>query len=108
MRLDYLALILSMAIVTFATRIAGIVALRRAPAGWMPLRVLRYIPVAMLTSLVVGAVLMPGGRLHFSLKNEYLLAGLVCCAAAHLTRNVLATVAVGIAAVLGLRALLGG
>jgi len=66
---------------------------------------LPFVPVATLTAIVVPALLRPGGRWDVSLGNARLLAGAVAVAVAAVTRNVLATIALGFAALLLLQAL---
>ncbi|MBA1274382.1 AzlD domain-containing protein [Stutzerimonas azotifigens] len=68
---------------------------------------LHYVPVAVLTAIVVPAMLMPTGELELHWRNAYLLAGLLAIAIAALTRNLLATIAGGLLAFFLLRWCLG-
>jgi len=96
---------LAAGLVTFAYRVSFIAAEGRvALPAWFR-AMLPFVPVATLTAIVVPALLRPGGRWDVSLGNARLLAGAVAVAVAAVTRNVLATIALGFAALLLLQAL---
>ena len=59
---------------------------------------LKFIPPAVLTAITLPAVLLPKGDWHLSLANPYLVAALFSLAAGIVTRNLLATIAIGLAA----------
>jgi len=59
---------------------------------------LRFIPPAVLTAITVPAVLLPDGHWQLSAANPYLIAALVSLAAGIVTRNLLATIGIGLAA----------
>jgi branched-subunit amino acid transport protein len=61
-------------------------------------RVLRMIPPAALAALVLPAFVRPGGE--FDLTQPRLFAGLIATAVAFKTKNVLVTLAVGMALVI--------
>jgi len=61
-------------------------------------RALRYVPVAVLTALIVPDLLAHGGGLDLGLSNARLWAGVAAIVVAWRTRNVVATVAVGMGA----------
>ncbi len=67
---------------------------------------LKFIPPAVLTAITVPAVLLPKGDWQVSLANPYLVAALLSLAAGILTRNLLATIAIGLAAFFAHRLLL--
>jgi branched-subunit amino acid transport protein len=69
--------------------------IRMAP--WFE-QALKFIPPAVLTAITLPAVLLPKGDWHVSLANPYLAAALLSVAAGTLTRNLLATIAIGLAA----------
>lgn len=88
-------LILGMLAITFATRYSFF--------AWPNLRFprlieqgLHYVPVAVLTAIVVPGMLMPEGEWALDWRNAYLLAGLLSIAIAALIRNLLATIAGGL------------
>jgi branched-subunit amino acid transport protein len=58
-------------------------------------RALRLAPPAVLAALIFPELLMPDGQLDVSLVNARLIAGLVAAVVAWRTRNVLATIVVG-------------
>lgn len=59
---------------------------------------LKFIPPAVLIAITVPAVLLPRGQWHLSLSNPYLIAAAVTTAAGIVTKNLLATIAIGLAA----------
>jgi branched-subunit amino acid transport protein len=68
---------------------------------------LRYIPPAVLVAITVPAVLLPRGEWFVSWTNPYLVAALVATLAGILTRNLLATIAIGLAAFFAFQMLSG-
>ena len=99
-------LILGMLAITFLTRFSFF--------AWPDLRFARaikqglhYVPVAVLTAIVVPGMLMPEGELWLDWRNAYLLAGLLAIVVAALTRHLLATIALGLLSFFLLRWALG-
>jgi branched-subunit amino acid transport protein len=91
-------LIAGMAAVTFGVRyVLFALADRLRLAPWIEAG-LKFIPPAVLTALVLPAVLLPKGDWYLSLSNPYLLAALATAAAAVLSRNLLAAIVAGLAA----------
>ena len=89
---------------TFAMRASFLAAASRlATVPPFAQRLLRQIPPAALASIVVPALLRPGGEL--GLFQPRLAAGLLAAAVAWRTRNVGLTLAVGLLALVGLQAL---
>ncbi len=66
-------------------------------------RALRYAPAAALMAIVVPDLASVHGAVSISIGNPRLVAGLVAFALAATTRNILATIAGGMAALLLLR-----
>jgi len=64
--------------------------------GWLR-RALRFVPAAALAALVFPALTYTGPELNISLHNPRLLAGLLSALVAWKTRNVLWTLAAGMA-----------
>ena len=95
-------LIAGMAAVTFGIRysmfaVAGKV---EFPAGLV--NALKYVPPAVLTAIVVPAVLMPGGdKLDLSYTNAYLVGALVAGVIGWYSKNLLLTIVVGMVVFLG-------
>ena len=95
-------LIAGMAVVTFGIRysmfaVAGKV---EFPAGLV--NALKYVPPAVLTAIVVPAVLMPGGEeINLSYTNAYLVGALVAGVVGWSSKNLLLTIVVGMTVFLG-------
>jgi len=95
-------LIAGMAVVTFGIRysmfaVAGKV---EFPAGLV--NALKYVPPAVLTAIVVPAVLMPGGEeINLSYTNAYLVGALVAGVVGWTSKNLLLTIVVGMTVFLG-------
>jgi len=94
-------------LLTFGTRLVFIaLAERVSMPPWFE-RGLRFVPVAALTAILVPEILKPEGNLDLSLGNARLLAGALAVLVAWRTKNVLLTIAVGMAALLILQAAFG-
>lgn len=90
--------ILGMAIVTYAARVAPLVALRGEVAPWLR-RWLEYVPVAVFTALLLPPLLLKThGEAQTLALGPALPAGLIGAVVAWRTGNVLATIAAGLAA----------
>jgi branched-subunit amino acid transport protein len=96
------AAILVVGLGTFALRASFLFLFERL--GGVPARVetaLGFVPAAVLSALVVPAILAPDGSLSV-LGNDRLLAGVLAAVAAWYTESILATIVVGMAAVVAL------
>ncbi|TEB06099.1 Branched-chain amino acid transport protein (AzlD) [Pelotomaculum schinkii] len=102
MRSEIFLIIAGMAIATLFTRFACLALFRRNGVPVWLEKWLKHVPTAMLTSLIIPVLLLPGGKLDLSLNNHYLLAGCAAALAAYKTRNVLATMSLGLAVMLSL------
>jgi uncharacterized membrane protein len=92
--------ILAMAAVTFGIRAGGLLLAERLPTTGFIALWLKHIPGAVLAALVAPAIANGG-------PDEW--AAAVCAALAYaLTRNILATIVVGVVAVVIARHLIGG
>lgn len=92
---------------TYATRLSFILLFERmgVPAGVR--RALRFVPPAVLSAIIFPELLLANGGLELSTGNLRLLAGILAALAAWRTRNVLLTIAIGMAGLLLLQALAG-
>lgn len=91
------ALVLGMAIITFAIRYTLFAVGHRVRFNPLVARALTYVPVAVLPAIVVPVMLMPDGQgLQLSLDNDYLVGGIAAIIIAARWRNLLATIAGGI------------
>jgi branched-subunit amino acid transport protein len=93
-------------LVTFATRLSFIALLGRAEAPPLLARALRFVPPAVLSAIILPELLLRRGVLRVDLGNERLLAGTLAALVAWWTKSVLATIAVGMAALWILQAAL--
>lgn len=73
MRTDMLLLVIGMGVVTYITRRFFIGAAKHAPLHPMVIRLLEYVPVAVLSVLVVPAIVAPEQRLALSLSNVFII-----------------------------------
>jgi branched-subunit amino acid transport protein len=92
---------LAMGAVTYATRVTMIALLGRQLPPLLQ-RWLRYVPAAVLAALIAPAALMPQGRLEW---GPHVPSVAIATIVAWRTRNVFATIVVGMAVFYGLRAL---
>ncbi|MGB1110788.1 MAG: AzlD domain-containing protein [Gammaproteobacteria bacterium] len=96
-------LIAGMVVVTLGVRYPVLALMSR----WrMPVRVqqaLEFVPVAVLSAIVMPMILAPGGELSLSLGNAHLLAAVVAIGVSAMTRNLLMTIGLGMGVFLVLR-----
>ena len=92
-----IGLILGMAIITFAIRYTLFAVGHRVRFSPLVVQALTYVPVTVLSAIVVPVMLMPEGEgLQLSLHNHYLVGGVAAILIAARWRNLLATIAGGI------------
>ena len=91
---------------TYGLRVAFLA--RGTPGALPPLaqETLRFVPAAVLSALILPALLQPAGALDLSTGNARLLAGILAALVAWRTRNALVTVGSGMAALWVLQAVL--
>jgi branched-subunit amino acid transport protein len=82
-------------VLTFLTRFSFIAISGRwyPPAGFR--RALQFVPVAVLTAIIVPELFAEGGKLAFSPINPRFIAAAVALAVAAKTRNTILTIVVG-------------
>ena len=105
MRSEVLLIIIGMAFVTYLTRIGALALFRFTGVPTWLNRWLKYVPVAILTSLIVPSLLLPKGYLNISLNNHYLIAGIAAAFVAYKSRNIIATLGLGMSIMLVLKLL---
>lgn len=99
-----LMLIIGMAVVTFAVRYPVLALVSRMPLPPPVLRAMRFIPPAVLTAIIVPAVLMPDGTtLNLQVRNSYLIASIVAGLVAWRSQHLLLTIIVGMVTFMGWR-----
>jgi branched-subunit amino acid transport protein len=91
---------------TFLTRLSFIALAGRWDAPPLFRSALRFVPVAVLTAIILPELVMPGGSLDISLTNPYLLAGLIAIFVAWRTKNTVLTIVIGMAAFWVLQAII--
>lgn len=88
---------ISVGILTFLTRFSFIALLERWQAPLIVQRALRFVPVAVLTAIIIPELVLNTGKLDVSPTNLRLLAGLVAVLVAWKTKNVVWTILAGMA-----------
>jgi branched-subunit amino acid transport protein len=96
--MSWLPVIAVAGLLTFATRLSFIGILHRVEMPPVLKRALRYVPPAVLSAIVFTEVLVRDGKTDLSPGNFRLLAGAIAAVVAWRTRNVLLTIATGMAA----------
>jgi branched-subunit amino acid transport protein len=91
--------ILVVAVLNYLSRLSFIALFARVEMGPFVARALRYVPAAMLTAIVVPAVVFTApATLAFSYTNPKLVAALVAALVAWRTKSATATMVTGMAA----------
>ncbi|MBN1882588.1 MAG: AzlD domain-containing protein [Deltaproteobacteria bacterium] len=103
MRIEILLTLLGMGAVTYLTRVLFIVFLDDEKLSPFVKRCLRFVPVAVLTSITIPLVAAPGGTFSPTWNNPYFLAGFLTAGLAAVTRNLVVTVVGGIGFILLLK-----
>ena len=100
-------LIFGMMLVTFGVRYPVLAVVGRIRLPDSVIRALRYVPVVVLTAIIIPAMLFQDGEVTVALDNAYLVAGIFSAAVAWRTRNLLWTIGLGMAFFLLWRGVLG-
>ncbi len=103
---DIWIIMIAVGILTYLTRLSFILLLDKWQPPEIVTRALRYVPVAVLTAIIVPELVVVDNTLDFSLGNARMLAGLVAILVAWRTKSALWTIAAGFAAFLLLNAIL--
>jgi len=100
--MNELYLIAGMLLVTFTIRYSMFALAGRVEFSEPLRQALAYVPPAVLTAIIVPAVLMPTGPgINLSLSNPYLVGSLVANAVSWLGKNLLLTIVLGMLAFWG-------
>lgn len=94
--MNELLLILGMTLVTFGVRYPVLALVGRLHLPEPLVRALKYVPPAVLTAIIVPAVLLREGNLDVSPGNAYLVAAVVAALVAWRTRSLLGTIVIGL------------
>ena len=89
---------LAMGVITFTLRASFITLLGRFRLPPAVARALRFVPAAVLSAIVVPALVFQDGRLELTLSNEKLVAGLLAGVVAWYSKSVIWTLLAGMAA----------
>ncbi|OPX55394.1 Branched-chain amino acid transport protein [Oceanospirillum multiglobuliferum] len=101
------ALIFGMFVATFSVRyLLFAVAGRVHFPSWLS-TALAFVPSAVLTAIIVPAVLMPKGELWLSMQNPWLLAAFAAAVIALIRKDLLTTIVGGMLVFVGLKFGLG-
>jgi branched-subunit amino acid transport protein len=91
-------------LITFGIRLSFIFLLEKVKTPDWFKRALRFVPPAVLSAILLPALVQRNNSLDISFHNPQLLAGLAAVLVAWRTRNVLLTIAAGLVALLILQA----
>jgi branched-subunit amino acid transport protein len=84
--------------ITYAIRLSFILLFEKMVIPSFLMRALRFVPVAVLSAIILPALFLDGSRVNLSLGNARLLAGSIAVVVAWRTRNALLTIVVGMVA----------
>jgi branched-subunit amino acid transport protein len=99
--------ILIIGLLTFAIRLSFILLFGVIEVPGLLRRALRFVPAAVLSAIILPDLLLRDQQLALGLGNDRLLAGVAAIGVAWFSKNVLLTIAVGMAVFVGL-GLIGG
>lgn len=91
------AMVIAMGVVTYALRLLPILLAGRGQLPPGVRRALQLVAPAVLSAIVLPDLLLRGGEIALRLDNGRLFAGVVAVLVAWRTKNVVATIAVGMA-----------
>src|SRR5688500_10279420 len=90
-------IILGMAMVTCLPRYGTLAVLGRIELTKPIFNALKFVPPAVLSAIILPALLLKEGQLNIALDNSYLVAGIFAGVVAWRTRNLLLTIVLGTA-----------
>lgn len=91
-------LIVCIGMATFAIRISFVLGLGKVEVSPLVLRILRLVPIAVLTAIIMPQLVLPAGSIDLSTGNPRWIAGILAALIAWWTRNVFLTIVVGMVA----------
>lgn len=94
------AVLIAGGLITYAIRFSFLAGAHRLSLSPRWRRALRFVPIAVLTALIVPELLLAEGRLALAIGNHRLIAGLIAGVIAWRTGNTLLTIGAGMAALL--------
>ena len=90
-------IIFGMMVVTFGVRYPVLAIVGRVDLPEPVLRALKYVPVAVLTAIIAPAVLIQEDKIDLMPDNAYLIGAIVAIIVSWRTKNLLATIVIGMA-----------
>ena len=93
-------IVVGMALVTFAIRYLVLALLGKINLPEPVFRALKYVPPAVLTAIIVPAMLFKNDELVINYTNDFLIAGIISAIVAWRSKNLLLTIVVGMAVLL--------
>ncbi len=90
-------------ILTFGIRLSFIVILDRWETPPLLKRSLRFVPVAVLSAIIVPELILNGGKPDITFENLRLIAGIVAIIVAWKTKNIIWTIVAGMGVLLVLQ-----
>jgi branched-subunit amino acid transport protein len=90
-------MVAGMMVVTFGVRYPVLALVSRVALPPVVLDALKFIPPAVLTAIIVPAVLMPAGQLDSGIDNAYLVAAVASGLISWRSKNLLLTIVLGMA-----------
>ncbi len=91
-------LILGMTLVTFIPRYGVLALMGRVQMPKPLFNALRYVPVTVLSAIVMPDLLLKDGSLNLAINNSFLAAGIITILVAWRTKNLLLTIVLGMVA----------
>lgn len=102
-----LLMIAGMMAVTFGVRYPVLALVGRLQLPASVIRALRFVPVAVLTAIIVPELFLRDGSWQVRLDNAYLVAGIIAALISWRTKNLLLTIVLGMGVFLLWRAIVG-
>jgi branched-subunit amino acid transport protein len=103
--MNFWLIVIASGLVTYAIRLSFLAGADRLHLSPIWRRALRFVPIAVLTALIVPDLLFREGIFSLSLDNHRLIASMIAIAVAWRTGNTLLTIGAGMAALLALQRL---
>ncbi|HTK08261.1 MAG TPA: AzlD domain-containing protein [Ktedonobacteraceae bacterium] len=91
-------MIICIGIITYGMRLSFIMFFGNREMPSRLLHILRFVPMAVLSAIILPQLVLPGSAIDLSLQNPRWIAGSFAAIVAWRTRNVLLTIAVGMVA----------
>ncbi len=92
------AIVMGMGLLTYGLRVVPIAMLEHVTIPRLIERALRFVAPAVLSAIILPALVRPAGPMELSLGNVRIVAGALAALVVWRTKNMLFTIAVGMAA----------